>query len=100
MAFLFPQFKMYKLFFLLSKIAVHCNSPQMKWIDCPSNAICDECLKVSFQTGDDVACVNQKWSENNCAFEGSFMNGGTRVFVSSQQCLIDGKMEIIQVKQG
>ena len=70
----------------------------MKWITCPSDSSCAKCLKVAFETGDDFACLNQKWSDNNCAFEGNFMNGGgARVFVSSQQCLIDGNLEMIQV---
>ena len=70
----------------------------MKWITCPSNNSCAKCLKVAFETGDDFACLNQKWSDNNCAFEGNFMSGGgARVFVSSQQCLIDGNLEMIQV---
>ena len=70
----------------------------MKWITCPSDSSCAKCLKVAFETGDDFACLNQKWTDNNCAFEGNFMNGGgARVFVSSQLCLIDGNLEMIQV---
>ena len=69
----------------------------MKWVTCPSSRSCAKCLEVAFETGDDLACLRQKWSGNNCAFEGNFLREGTRVFVSSQQCLIDGNMEMIQV---
>ena len=69
----------------------------MKWVTCPSNSSCSKCLNVAFETGEDLVCLKQKWSENQCAFEGNFLSGGARVFVSSQQCLIDGNMEMIQV---
>ena len=68
----------------------------MYWTEC---SVCEKCLEVEFETGNDVACLNKKWS-NNCIFEGSFMNGpDTRVFVSSSQCLLDGTLNNIQVSE-
>jgi hypothetical protein len=55
-------------------------------------------LDVTFDSGNDIACLNQKWPGNDCIYEGSFLNGqNRRVFVSSEECLVDGSMNKIQV---
>ena len=71
--------------------------PKMQWTDCPENGVCDKCLDVAFETGNDVACLNQKYPETECILEGNFMTGGARVFVSSEQCLDGGNMDNVQV---
>jgi hypothetical protein len=72
----------------------------MLWLDgCgPEDGKCSKCLVVAFESGNDVACLNQKYSETECILEGNFLTGGARVFVSSEQCLNGGDMDNIQVK--
>ena len=76
---------------------IESNIPKMLWTDCPEDGFCDKCLDVAFETGNDVACLNQKYPENECILEGNFMTGGARVFVSSEQCLDGGNMDNVQV---
>ena len=71
-------------------------TPKMFWTEC---SVCDKCLDVKFEVGNDIACLNRKFPGKNCIFEGSFINGpNTRVFVSSSQCLLDGTLNKIQVQ--
>ena len=69
----------------------------MLWTDCPDDDACDKCLDVAFESGNDIACLNEKFPETKCILEGNFMNGGARVFVSSEQCINGGVMNHIQV---
>ena len=69
----------------------------MLWTDCPDDDTCDKCLDVAFQSGNDIACLNEKFPETECILEGNFMNGGARIFVSSEQCINGGDMDHIQV---
>jgi len=73
------------------------NAPKMLWTDCPDDDVCDKCLDVAFESGNDIACLNEKFPETECILEGNFMNGGARVFVSSEQCINGGDMDQIQV---
>ena len=73
------------------------NIPKMLWTDCPEDGFCDKCLDVAFETGNDVACLNQKYPETECILEGNFMTGGARVFVTSEQCLDGGNMDNLEV---
>ena len=73
------------------------NIPKILWIDCPEDVFCDKCLDVTFVSGNDVACLNQKYPDTECILEGNFLTGGARVFVSSEQCLDDGNMDNVQV---
>ena len=73
------------------------NLPKMLWTDCPEDGFCDKCLDVAFETGNDVACLNQKYPETECILEGNFMTGGARVSVSSEECLDGGNMDNVQV---
>ena len=63
----------------------------------PEDGKCSKCLVVAFESGNDVACLNQKYSETECILEGNFMTGGAKVFVSSEQCLNGGDMDNLQV---
>ena len=75
------------------------DTPTMLWLDgCGWDGKCSKCLVVGFESGSDFACLNQKYSETECILEGNFLTGGTRVFVSSEQCLNGGDMDNIQVK--
>ena len=69
----------------------------MLWTDCPDEDACDKCLDVAFKSGNDIACLNRKSQDVNfkfkCILEGNFMNGGGRVFVSSEQCINIGYMD-------
>ena len=69
----------------------------MLWTNCPDDEACDKCLDVAFESGNDIACLNEKFPETRCILEGNFMNGGSRVFVSSEQCINGGDMNHIQV---
>ena len=73
----------------------------MSWTsswNCSPSGGCDKCLDVTFDSESDKACLNQKRPGNDCIYEGSFLNGqNRRVFVSSEQCLVDGSMNKIQV---
>ena len=69
----------------------------MLWSDCPIIRDCEKCLEVEFESEKDIACLDIKWADNNCVFEGKLVKGGSRVFVSSEQCLINGDLSIIQV---
>ena len=69
----------------------------MLWTDCPDDDACDKCLDVAFESGNDIACLNEKFPETRCILEGNFMNGGSRVFLSSEQCIKGGDMDHIQV---
>ena len=70
----------------------------MFWTECPINDACDKCLSVAFEKETDIACLKQKWPENPCTYEGFFiMEPDSRVAVSSQQCVINGKLDDIQV---
>ena len=69
----------------------------MLWTDCLDVDTCDKCLDVSFESGNDIACLKEKFPETRCILEGNFMNGGARVFVSSEQCMNRGDMNLIQV---
>ena len=70
----------------------------MSWTDCPSSRSCEKCLDVVFDSGNDIACLNQKWLNNDCVYEGDFLKRkSSKIFVSSEQCLIDGRMDRIQV---
>jgi len=73
------------------------NAPKMLWADCPDDDACDKCLEVAFESGNDIACLNEKFPETECILEGNFMNGGARVFVSSEQCINGGDTDHIQV---
>jgi len=73
------------------------NAPKMLWTDCPDDDACDKCLDVAFESGNDIACLNEKFPETECILEGNFMNGGSRVFVSSEECINGGDMDHIQV---
>ena len=73
------------------------NIPKILWTDCPEDGFCDKCLNVEFESGNDVACLNQKYPETECILEGNFMTGGAMVFVSSEQCLDGGDMDNVQV---
>ena len=81
----------------LKTIGVFGNAPKMLWTDCPDDDTCDKCLDVAFESGNDIACLNEKFPETKCILEGNFMDGGARVFVSSEQCLNGGDMDHIQV---
>ena len=81
----------------LKTIGVFGNAPKMLWADCPDDDACDKCLDVAFESGNDIACLNEKFPETQCILEGNFMNGGARVFVSSEQCVNGGDMDHIQV---
>jgi len=73
-------------------------TPKMLWSGCgPVDGKCGKCLVVAFESGNDVACLDQKYSETECILEGNFLTGGARVFVSSEQCLNGGDMDNIQV---
>ena len=78
-------------------IGVFGNAPKMLWTDCPDDDACDKCLDVAFESGNDIACLNEKFPETECILEGNFMNGGSRVFVSSEECINGGDMDHIQV---
>ena len=54
-------------------------------------------MDVAFESGNDIACLNEKFPDTECILEGNFMNGGARVFVSSEQCMNGGDMNHIQV---
>ena len=69
----------------------------MLWSDCPLIHDCEKCLEVEFEFEKDIACLDNKWADNSCVFEGKLVEGGSRVFVSSEQCLINGDLSIIQV---
>ena len=69
----------------------------MLWTACPNKDSCDRCLDVTFEIGKDIACLNQKWSDNLCVFEGTFLASGTRLAVSSEECLMVGYLDNIQV---
>ena len=69
----------------------------MLWSDCPIIHDCEKCLEVEFESEKDIACLDNKWADNSCVFEGKLVEGGSRVFVSSEQCLINGDLSIIQV---
>ena len=70
----------------------------MLWTECLNDYVCDKCLNVIFEKENDIVCLNQKWPGNVCVYEGFFINNqGTRVAISSQQCVIDGSMDNIQV---
>ena len=69
----------------------------MFWSDCPIIHECEKCLEVEFESEKDIACLDNKWADNRCVFEGKLVEGGSRVFVSSEQCLINGDLSIIQV---
>ena len=69
----------------------------MIWTDCPDDDACDKCLDVAFESGNDIACLNEKFPETECILEGNFLIGGSRVFVSSEQCINGGDMDHIQV---
>ena len=73
------------------------NTPKMLWTDCPLIHDCEKCLEVEFEFEKDIACLDNKWADNSCVFEGKLVEGGSRVFVSSEQCLINGDLSIIQV---
>ena len=83
--------------YLLKTTGVVGNAPKMLWTDCPDDDACDKCLDVAFESGNDIACLNEKFPETECILEGNFMNGGSRVFVSSEQCMNGGDMNHIQV---
>ena len=69
----------------------------MLWTDCPDDETCDKCLDVAFESGNDIACLNEKFPDTECILEGNFINGGAIVFVSSEQCINGGDMDHIQV---
>ena len=69
----------------------------MLWSDCPIIYDCEKCLEIEFESEKDIACLDNKWADNNCVFEGKLVAGGSRIFVSSEQCLINGDLSIIQV---
>ena len=70
----------------------------MFWIECPSDDDCDKCLTVAFEKENDFACLNQKYPENSCVYEGFFIKEpGSKVAVSSEQCITNGKLDDIQV---
>ena len=69
----------------------------MLWTDCPDDDTCDKCLDVAFESGNDIACLNEKFPDTKCILEGNFINGGAIVFVSSEQCINGGDMDHIQV---
>ena len=74
------------------------NAPKMLWTTCPQDKdSCDRCLDVTFEIGKDTACLKQKWSDKPCVFEGTFLASGTRVAVSSEECLMVGYLDNIQV---
>ena len=73
------------------------NAPKMLWTSCPNKYSCDRCLDVTFEIGKDTACLKQKWSDNPCVFEGTFLDSGTRLAVSSEECLMVGYLDNIQV---
>ena len=70
----------------------------MLWTDCPDDDNCDKCLDVAFKSGNDIACLNEKFPDTECILEGNFINGGAIVFVSSEQCINGGDMDHIQVQ--
>ena len=80
-------------------LGVFGNAPTMLWTECTNSEACEKCLTVSFETENDVACLNKKWPKNDCLYSGYFDKvQNTRVVVSSEQCQIDpGNMENIQV---
>ena len=78
-------------------IGVFGNAPKMLWTNCPDDEACDKCLDVAFESGNDIACLNEKFPDTECILEGNFMNGGARIFVSSEQCVNGGDMDHIQV---
>ena len=89
---------MYLYLFASGFIAAFGDPPTILWTECPSDYVCDKCLNVIFVSEEDFACLNQKWPGNDCAYEGFFLNEqDTRVAVSSEQCVIDGNMDNIQV---
>ena len=69
----------------------------MLWTSCSNKESCDRCLDVTFEIGRDMACLKQKWSDNPCVFEGIFLASGTRLAVSSEECLMVGYLDNIQV---
>ena len=71
----------------------HGNAPKILWTPCP-NEDCNKCLDVRFDSGNDTACLNQKWPNNNCVFEGAFLGSKSRVAVSSEDCLTSGSSEM------
>ena len=71
----------------------------MFWTDCPVDEACDKCLDVAFKSGNDIACLNEKFPDTKCILEGNFITGGAIVFVSSEQCINGGDMGHIQVTQ-
>ena len=84
---------LFSWYIFLKTIGVFGNAPKMLWTDCPDDDACDKCLDVAFQSGNDIACLNEKFPETECILEGNFMNGGSRVFVSSEQCINIGYMD-------
>ena len=70
----------------------------MMWTDCPDEDLCDKCLDVAFESENDIACLNEKFPDTECILEGNFINGGARVFVSSETCIGGADMDQIQVK--
>ena len=73
-------------------------APKMLWTYCPENEVCDKCLDVSFEEENDIACLKQKYTDNECIFEGNFLAGEKkRIFLSSEQCQQSGGMDLIQV---
>merc|ERR1711971_370626 len=78
--------------------SVLANAPKMLWTDCPDDSSCNRCLDVAFESENDIACLHQKYPENNCVFEGALMNGDdSMIVVSSDECFEHGTMENIQV---
>ena len=78
-------------------IGVLANAPKMLWTDCPDDSSCNRCLDIAFESENDIACLHQKYAENNCVFDGALMNSGSMIAVSSDECFIDGTLENIQV---
>ena len=59
----------------------------MSFVACPANSDADKCLQVDFDSGSDVALLDDN---DGCNYEGNFQNGAqARVFVSSQDCPIE-----------
>ena len=78
-------------------IGVLANAPKMLWTDCPDDSSCKRCLDVAFESENDIACLQQKYPENSCVFEGALMNVGSMIVVSSDECFEHGTLENIQV---
>ena len=89
-----PEYSSNKYIIILGVLG---NAPKMLWTSCPNKYSCDRCLDVTFEIGKDTACLKQKWSDNPCVFEGTFLASGTRLAVSSEECLMVGYLDNIQV---